>query len=97
MKYRLVFYECFTSLYWFISLFLQKGSVAGAAEGEAGAGGGVGLGGPQGIGVFTRMLHLNEVRCGPALFIYLCCHETRLPSSSEEVANAVAALGVSKR
>lgn len=69
-------------------------------EGFGGGGWGlgrVGLGGPQGIGVFTRMLHLNEVRCGPALFIYLCCHETRLLSSSEEVANAVAALGVSKR
>lgn len=94
MKYRLVFYKYFTPLYWFISLFLQKGSVAGA--GGLGLGRVV-LGGPQGIGVFTRMLHLNEVRCGPALFIYLCCHETRLPSSSEEVANAVAALGVSKR
>lgn len=46
MKYRLVFYEYFTPLYWFISLFLQKGSVAGAGAGGCGGWGwGLGLGG----------------------------------------------------
>lgn len=48
---------------------------------------------PQGVNVFTRMLYLNEVRCGPVL-LFTSVAARRYPCRAQKT---VAAIRVSQR